>query len=168
MHRAARRLVETMSRNDLRHVRTEDGDAARPEPTARILGCPASGAADALALQALAQELGGDPLRMDTLWASAGSLDILATVESTKPRAVCVAALPPRGALAARYLCRRLRRQFPDLPIVALVLEADDEPPATAPLVAAGANVVVTSVRTAREALLEFVSPALVTDQIAV
>jgi len=35
---------------------------------------------------------------------------------------VCVTAVPPLGYMHARYLCRRLRAEFPDLKLVAAIL----------------------------------------------
>src|SRR5882724_12770347 len=38
----------------------------------------------------------------------------------------CVVAVPPFGYIQARYLCRRLRAQFPDLKIVGAILTESD------------------------------------------
>lgn len=168
MYRAARRLLATMAGRTTPAPPAGEESLPAAEPGALVLGCPASGTGSALVLRALAHELVADPVRVDMLWSSVGSLDVLAAVEASQPRAVCIAALPPRGELAARYLCRRLRRQFPTLPIVVLVLAATDEPPGTAPLISAGASVVVGSVRAAREDLLARLAPNVVPEQIAV
>jgi hypothetical protein len=140
-----------------------DGEAAV------VLGCPAVGAADALALQILARDLASSGVVVETLWTNLRSLEVLATVEAMRPRAVCIAGLPPRGAVSARYLCRRLRRQFPELAIVVLALGGSgDEGTAEPALLSAGANVVVATMRAARESLLEFVVPAAAPKQVAV
>jgi hypothetical protein len=44
--------------------------------------------------------------------------DVEARVEREGPGAVFIAVVPPGGLAQARYLCRRLRRRFPDLRIV--------------------------------------------------
>jgi predicted PurR-regulated permease PerM len=159
MHRAARRLLTALSRADASAgARAEEA----PEGLPRVLGCPATGQGDALVLQILTHKLASDPVVVERLWPGMGSLELLATVETASPNAVCVAALPPRGAVAARYLCRRLRQQFPDLPIVALLPDGDDEGSASAAsaLTRAGASVVVRDVRAARQALLTMLAPA--------
>lgn len=158
LHRAARRLLAAASRADA--TATATAPSAAPGP--RILGVPASGAGDVLVLQILAYEMAQDPPTIERLWPGMGSLELLATVESAAPDVVCIAALPPRGAVAARYLCRRLRRQFPTLPIVVLAPDGLEEGGSGtgAALGNAGANAVVEGVRAAREALLPLVLPA--------
>ena len=43
-----------------------------------------------------------------------------------KIEVVCVTTVPPDGFLHTRYLCKRLRGQFPELRIVAAVLVRDE------------------------------------------
>ena len=155
MHRAARRLLAAASRGDA--VATAQDAAALP----RVLGVPAATAGDVLVLQMLAHEMARDPLVIERLWPGMGSLELIATVENAAPDVVCIAALPPRGAVAARYLCRRLRRQFPELPIVVVAPEGREEGGAGtgSALGNAVATAVVGGLRAAREALLPLVAP---------
>src|SRR5205807_1267110 len=44
--------------------------------------------------------------------------EIETRIERERPAVLFVAVLPPGGVTQARYLCRRLRRRFADLPIV--------------------------------------------------
>ena len=160
MHRAARRLLIAMARASGAAVVRDAATGASPR---RVLGCPATGAGDALVLQILTCALAGDPVVVERLWTGAGSLELLSTVDSVAPDAVCIAALPPRGAVTTRYLCRRLRRQFPRLPIVVLVPggAAEDGAPGVAQaLTSAGASVVVDTVGAARDAILLLLAPA--------
>lgn len=156
LHRAARRLLAAASRTETPPTRGPEG--ALP----RILGVPATAAGDVLVLQILAHEMAGEPVAIERLWPGMGSLELLATVENAAPDVVCIAALPPRGAVAARYLCRRLRRQFPTLPIVVLAPDGLEEGGSStgAALGNAGANAVVEGTRAAREALLPLVLPS--------
>lgn len=158
LHRAARRLLAATSRADAAAA----ARAATPEGAPRILGVPAAVAGDVLVLQMLTHELARDPVVVERLWPGMGSLELLATVESAAPDGVCIAALPPRGAVAARYLCRRLRRQFPTLPIVVLAPDGLEEGGSStgSALGNAGANAVVEGMRAARDALLPLVLPA--------
>ncbi|MBY0279756.1 AI-2E family transporter [Candidatus Binatia bacterium] len=157
MHRAARRLLTSIARAA---AAPGTGDAAPETTAARVLGCPASGQGDALVLQILMHELARDPVLLERLWPGMGSLEILANVEAAHPHAICIAALPPRGAVAARYLCRRIRRQFPNVPIVVVLPEAPGErgSDTARALASAGATAVVEGTRAAREALLEVVA----------
>ena len=50
----------------------------------------------------------------------------LQEVSKDKPPVACVAAVPPPGYMHARYLCRRLRAEFPDLKLVAAILTERD------------------------------------------
>lgn len=157
MHRAARRLLAATARGDAATTR----EPAAEEVLPRVLACPAAGPGDVLALQIFTHVLAGDPVVVHRLWPGMGSLEMLANVESARPDVVCIAALPPRGAVAARYLCRRIRRQFPELPIVVLAPGGLEEGVADAgpALTSAGATAVVGGVRAAREALLPLVAP---------
>jgi hypothetical protein len=93
------------------------------EPAARpplpILALPAHEDADEVALLMLKQQL--DPGRFAVEIASPDLLvsEAIATVEAREPAAVLIGALAGGGhALHLRYLCKRLRANFPDLPIV--------------------------------------------------
>ena len=46
------------------------------------------------------------------------SSELLTIIEDKKPMAICIATLPPGGFERARYLCKRLRKQFPDIRIL--------------------------------------------------
>ncbi len=97
-----------------------EGESARPvtEPPVRVFGCPAHDAEDQLALEMLQQLL--DPARWHLDLIPTGTLtgELLDQVADRKPVAVCIAATPPGGLAHTRYLCKRLRSQFPDLRIV--------------------------------------------------
>jgi hypothetical protein len=47
-------------------------------------------------------------------------------IRRSKVRVACVVAVPPFGYMHARYLCRRLRSQFPELKIVGAILTERD------------------------------------------
>lgn len=96
------------------------GDSAAPAALhARIVGCPARDAADELALRMLQQGLaigtgGGFEILPSTLLAS----EVITAVAELRPDAVCVSAIGNQGSLLARYLCKRLRQNFPELEII--------------------------------------------------
>jgi len=44
--------------------------------------------------------------------------EVLSLVEQTSPALLCIGLVPPGGFAQTRYLCKRLRISFPQLPIV--------------------------------------------------
>jgi hypothetical protein len=83
-----------------------------------IFGCPAHHEAEELSLQMLAHLLADSGYRMEVLSSKALPAEIEARVGQDDPREVFIGVLPPGGLLQARYLCRRLHKAFPKLPIV--------------------------------------------------
>src|SRR5262249_11572138 len=56
--------------------------------------------------------------RLEVLPSTVLTAEVLARVERERPPLLCIAALPPGGLAQARYLCKRLRAQFPELKIL--------------------------------------------------
>jgi predicted PurR-regulated permease PerM len=83
-----------------------------------ILGCPAHHEAEEISILMLAQLLKPDGCRVDPISTRALPADVEARIEDESPALVFIAILPPGGFLQARYLCKRLRKRFPNLPIV--------------------------------------------------
>jgi predicted PurR-regulated permease PerM len=112
LERTTRELVE-----ELEVPRPPSDPALRSATT--VLGLPAQEEGDEIALLMLKQRL--DPGRFTM---EVASPDLLASegielVEARAPAAVVIGALAGAGhALHLRYLCKRLRARFPDLPIV--------------------------------------------------
>ena len=135
LERTTRQLVE-----ELEVPRPPSDPALRSATT--VLGLPAQEEGDEIALLMLKQRL--DPGRFTM---EVASPDLLASegielVEARAPAAVVIGALAGAGhALHLRYLCKRLRARFPDLPIVVGWWGADggDEAAHDA-MVAAGAD----------------------------
>jgi predicted PurR-regulated permease PerM len=107
---------------DLREAGREpavpESPAEEPDHRELILGCPAHHEAEELSLQMLAHLLADSGYRMEVLSSKALPAEIEARVEQEDPREVFIGVLPPGGLLQARYLCRRLHKAFPNLPIV--------------------------------------------------
>jgi hypothetical protein len=87
-------------------------------PAILIFGCPAHHQAEELALDMLAALLKPDGCRVEALSTKALPADVEARIEQEQPALVFIATLPPGGLVQARYLCKRLHRRFPDLPII--------------------------------------------------
>lgn len=86
-----------------------------------VLCIPARDEADelvALMLEQLAQQRGISSRVLS--WHSLAG-ESLGEISRLQPKAACVLALPPSGYPHARYLCRRLRAQFPALKVIAAV-----------------------------------------------
>src|SRR5262249_27400272 len=87
-------------------------------PRVRLLGLPARGEADELALEMLRR------LLPPSSWDVEGAPPDLLSAEQVEltaeqaPALICVASLRPGGLARSRYLCKRLRARFPDARIV--------------------------------------------------
>src|SRR5262249_4584280 len=46
------------------------------------------------------------------------SSEVVSAIEKDPPALVIIASLPPGGLAQARYLCKRLRARFPELPVL--------------------------------------------------
>lgn len=104
----------------VRRAEAADADVAAappPGPRLRVLGHAVTGAADQLALEALARMVDDLPIAMESPgrlftgeladWARAHDVSI-----------VCLADLPPSSASRAKYVVKRLRAAAPDLVIM--------------------------------------------------
>lgn len=92
-----------------------------------MLACPAQDALDVLMLELLRRMVGGRA-RVQMVHADATASEVLAEVERVAPAVVCLGGMPPAGSTRLRYLCKRLRSRYPQLPIlVGLWSSAADE-----------------------------------------
>jgi hypothetical protein len=138
-------------------------EPAPPGDRAVVLCLPARDAADEIVGGML--EL---VLRRRGIAASSVSIvklagEYLMEVETSGARLVCVSAMPPLAVSHARYLCKRLRGKFADIPILAGVWDMPPESPRMGErIMAAGANEVATSLAAAVEKVtLMLQAPAL-------
>jgi hypothetical protein len=97
-----------------------------PVDGARVLCLPAHGLADEIAALMLTQLLSEKGLRAMAVSADSLTSERLEKAGKERIEVVCVAAILPDGFLHARYLCKRLRGQFPNLRIVAAVVVRDE------------------------------------------
>jgi predicted PurR-regulated permease PerM len=83
-----------------------------------VFGCPARDEMDELSLEMLQRLL--DPGRCSFEVISPDSLtaEVVAKVQAEQAPVVCIGTLPPQSLAHTRYLCKRLRRHFPDLKIL--------------------------------------------------
>ncbi len=98
------------------------GSGAQSSTAAKILllGCPADGEADEMALYFLRVLLDVQRFECEIVGPATLAAETAARVGERSPAAVVIAALPPGGLAQTRYLCKRLRRTFPQLKIIVL------------------------------------------------
>ena len=87
---------------------------------------PARDEADGLACLMLAQLITKKGIGAKALRSGVLAGELLEAVESERPLAVVVMAVPPFGYMHARYLCRRLRAQFRELKVFGAILTEQD------------------------------------------
>ncbi|HWC02979.1 MAG TPA: AI-2E family transporter [Methylomirabilota bacterium] len=133
-----------------------DGD---PRPAVTVLGLPGGEEADEVALLMLKQRLDPERFTLDVASPDLLASEAIALVEASKPGAVVIGALAGAGhALHLRYLCKRLRSRFPDLPILVGWWGADGgDDTARDAMMAAGADRVTVTVGDACVRLQELV-----------
>lgn len=108
------------------HVQNGGHEAPSPAPEARVLALPAYGEADEIAALMLAQLMEARGINAKVVSAEALASERLEKAGEEKIEVVSVTTLAADGFLHARYLCKRLHEQFPDLRIVATILVRDD------------------------------------------
>jgi hypothetical protein len=131
--------------------RPDECDNARPV----VLGCPARDEVDELALEILGQTLDPRKCEFTVLSAKSLSAEIVTRVKQAQPAAVCIGTVPSKGLAHARYLCKRLRANCPQLKIlVGCWGVAEDYRLLKDRLQAVGADAAATTFQNARDQLL--------------
>jgi len=105
----------------------------------------------------LAGRVAADGVRLEVADADLLAAEVLERVAATEPGVVVVASLGASPLGHARYLLKRLRARFPDLPLVAACWSVPDDVDATsAALIDAGATDVATTLGEARERIVQY------------
>jgi predicted PurR-regulated permease PerM len=150
-------MLEIMEQIDERGA-----DAARPGkvPAPEICIAAAHDEVDYVAGVMLARLLA--PESFDALLLPRNLLagEILERIAADCGQAVCISAVPPSAAAHAGYLCKRLRRRFPQQKIVVVLWHAEgDLESVTQRLIAAGADIVATRLPDAAEQVRKLALP---------
>jgi predicted PurR-regulated permease PerM len=82
------------------------------------IGCPGDDETDELALQMLAQMTRLTGYSLEVVSAKKLTAEVLTYLEQANPTLVVIGLLPPGGLARARYLCKRIRQQAPNLKIL--------------------------------------------------
>ena len=112
-----------------RKIRTNEKPQTRPDippEEATVVCLPARDEADELAATMVAHLLVKRGVKAHTLSCTALAGECIQQIKQSNALIACVVVVPPFGYSHARYLCRRLRQEFPDLKIVAAVLTERD------------------------------------------
>ena len=160
---AIQQIVETLEADALTAARVRDegardeGDTTEAAPSLRALACPARDEVDAAALRLLANRVLGDGVRMEVAESGVLAAEVLERAARAEPGVVVVASVGQPGLAHARYVLKRLRTKFPELPLVgACWSAADDAEDARAALLEAGASDVATTLGEARARVLQY------------
>jgi hypothetical protein len=116
---------ENGSRHRLNGKERPAENAPAVEP--KVLALPAHGPADEIAALMLSQLMVERDVPARAVSAEALASERLELAGGEKIDVVCVVALRSEGFIHARYLCKRLRAQFPDLRIVAAIISDDKD-----------------------------------------
>jgi len=155
---------ENGSRHRIKNHVPENPHAAE----ARVLSIPAYGEADEIAAVMLAQLSEARGIHARVASAEALASERLEQAGEEKIEVVTVVTLAADGFVHARYLCKRLREQFPDLRIVAAVLVYDNAGEARKRELGAAANEIAGSLGEAAKQIQSLVPvPAKATGQAA-
>ncbi len=161
---ATREITEEVSEY-LKPDPPETAAPAEPAKRLRLLACPARDACDQVALEMFRPLLNPGKWEVQVADATLLATELLALVERWQPAVVLIGSLPPGNLAHTRYLCKRLRTQFPNLHIlVGRWAQGDGLDAARTALKAAGADHVEGDLRGCRDLLQTWFS-VLVQDQ---
>ena len=120
----------------------------------RVAFCAAHDALDQLTGTMLVHLMPTSRWQIDVQPASLLASELVEELQKETPATICIGSLPPGGLAHTRYLCKQLRRSFPDVKIIAgRWIEAGSAEPRRDPLCQAGADMVSSSLLQARDQL---------------
>ena len=96
-------------------------DFPQTENHSLILCVPARSKGDELASSIFIRILRSYGITADFVPVARLAGESLQILKEKHPKAVCLSVIPPYSVLHARYICKRIRNQFPRLPILAVV-----------------------------------------------
>src|SRR5262249_45828695 len=127
IHDIARHLGETPASAETISCRDESSSSPS-KPYSYFLGIPARSQGAQIALDVLCQFLDTVTCRVKRLSTATLASEVIAVVAEELPDLICLTALPPGGAAHARYLCKRLRAQFPPVRILVVCPGLQEDP----------------------------------------
>jgi predicted PurR-regulated permease PerM/methylmalonyl-CoA mutase cobalamin-binding subunit len=118
---------------------------ALQESRPRVLCVPIRGGADEVVVAMLRQLFQVRGLDVELGGVESLTSEVVDRVAEKTADIVVISLLPPLSTRDGRYLCKRLRDRYPDLPIIAGLWKGEDLPAASKRLRDSGANHVVTT-----------------------
>ena len=129
---------------------------------AHIVGVKSNNKTDVFVLRMLGILLKSNHLKFQIIAETSTPLKLAEMILELEPRVVVVSHLPPGGFTTARYLVRRLRARFNDLPIlVGRWGEIGDSAKAATKLEEVGASKVVDQLKDALDSIIKQVAPEI-------
>jgi predicted PurR-regulated permease PerM len=159
------RQQEMQAKQDAAGPQEIDGNSRRIEGSdsslLRVLCLPARSEADEIAATMLAQVLGtaGSLAQVITVTSLASKIADLANDPSI-PDVICISATPPAAVMHARYLCKRLRLQLPEVNLVVGLWDTQGDLNKAKERIGSGA-IVVASLADAQEQIGRLVQPSV-------
>ena len=147
------------------HVSHTPESSSRPDPPhAYILGIPARSVGAQITLDVLYQFLDAKTYRVQRLSTATLASEVIARVSQELPDLICITALPSGGLAHARYLCKRLRAQFQQTPILIISPGLREDPnldidTVIRRLTEAGADKMAVSLAEAKEQISQMLFP---------
>lgn len=143
-----------------------DTDGKPPAAKVRFLGCPARDVGDELALRMLKDILEPQGYTVEIISSGILTAEVLERIGSECPKLICIGSLPPGGLAQARYLCKRVRMQCPQVKIaVGRWGEKENLERIEKRLKAAGADFVATTLLDTRTQIIPLLQVAAVATQ---
>jgi predicted PurR-regulated permease PerM len=105
---------------ELQPESAKSGSLVAPGPAnvEQVLGFPADGKADEMALLTFEKVLDPQHHKINVVPADMLAAEMVSLVEQKRPRLVCIGAIAPGGLAHARYLCKRIRTRHPQVRIL--------------------------------------------------
>lgn len=159
VYRGSRAILEEIGerRKESAVADKSTAPASTAERSVRILGLPADGKGDEVALLAIKKLLDPQRCQMEVMPADMLASEMVSQVGGKAPPLVCIGAMAPGGLAHARYLCKRIRARFPEVKIlVGRWVPEENLDRVETSLSSAGADAVATTLRETGDQLLSW------------
>jgi predicted PurR-regulated permease PerM len=163
VYQGTRATLEELDERRREKASSDQEDGARghhpSESIVSVLGLPADGKGDEVALLALERISDSARCKIEVVAGDRLAAEMVALVEERQPRLVCIGALAPGGLAHTRHLCKRIRARFPDVKIlVGRWGPYGDLEQSRGSLESAGADRIASTLQEARDQLLPLIS----------
>ena len=136
------------------------GSVPQRRPAAPLCIVPAHDEADHVAAQVLARMLPAPEFDARVSPFPLLAAELIDFVGENGGRVACISAMPPRAAIHAAYLCKRLKQRFPELKVLVALWTSENTDRAQARLREAGVDQIATRLGEAVDQLRQLCLPA--------